>query len=240
MEELIEGACASLPISTEFVSAIVGAVVGGGIAYLVQLRAIREARRQRAEERLEIQQAFGHSLLFKIIRIFSNICNIRGHIEDCFVRAERDGLGGEPWQFVLPLANLPDPISFSPEEMGLLLSMKNDQLFNDAIDLDVAHNSLLASFEAFNGLRQKLAERLPPDVVEGRVVAGNLDREQAKRLRPKMIEVNDVIVAIRDNCAADSEKARAVLERLNRTLREKLGLSYALCLIDGGAEQECT
>ena len=44
---------------SEFLAAIGGAVVGGLIAYLVQIKALREARRDRAEERLLVKKGTG-------------------------------------------------------------------------------------------------------------------------------------------------------------------------------------
>ena len=73
---------------TEFwaaiVGAIVGAVVGGSIAYMVQVRALREGRKQRGEDHNRLQQALGHALLFKMVRIHSDFYGLHRHFEDCF------------------------------------------------------------------------------------------------------------------------------------------------------------
>jgi len=121
---------AAIPQSSEFWSAVVGAAVGGLIAYVVQKVALIEARNQRKEDARNIQTALANSLLFKMIRIHSDMYGISRHIESCFEDAKKRKFDGEPWQFFLPLANPPDPIHFSSDEMGMLLALKNDVAFN--------------------------------------------------------------------------------------------------------------
>ena len=48
---------------SEFLAAIAGAVVGGVIAYVVQIQALLEARRQRVEDRKLMAQAHGRALI---------------------------------------------------------------------------------------------------------------------------------------------------------------------------------
>jgi hypothetical protein len=109
-----------------------------------------------------VQQAQGSALLFKMIRIHSDFHSINRHIEDCFENAGPRHEVDEPWQFVLPLANLPDPVHFSPDEMGMLLSLKNDDVFNSVAEMDVLHNSLIEALKVFNTERRNLTEQLQP------------------------------------------------------------------------------
>ena len=71
----------NLPSEVEFWSAIIGGLVGatagGAIAYFIQSKVLREGRKQRAEDHKQAQQALGHSLLFKMIRIYSDFHGIR-------------------------------------------------------------------------------------------------------------------------------------------------------------------
>ena len=73
----------------ELVSAVVGAVVGGALRSSVRSLASRDARAVREADRLLARQALANSLLFKMIRIYSNVSQINRHIEECFERAAR-------------------------------------------------------------------------------------------------------------------------------------------------------
>jgi hypothetical protein len=215
-----------IPRETEFWSAIIGAVVGGLIAYIIQITALREGRKQRNEDRTQVQQAQAHSLLFKMVRIYSDFYGIHQHVEDCFATAAKRGLKGEPWQFLLPLANLPDPIHFSAEEMGMLLALKNNDVFNFVVSMDIVHNSIIDAFKVLNIERRALTERLPAGEVEGTTVSGILDKDRMLSLRPRMIEVNSLIESIRTEAKKGFDESSQALDHLQKVLREKLKLTY--------------
>ena len=217
---------------TEFwsaiVGAIVGAVVGGSIAYMVQVRVLREAREQRNEDHKRLQQALGHAMLFKMVRIHANFYHIHRHFEDCFAEATRRGIMGEPWQFVRPIANPSEPIHFSSDEMGMLLALKNDDIFNLVLSMDVIHNSLSQTVKVLNTERIALTERLKTDEAEGAVLTSMLNQDQVLALRPRMIDVNSLIEQIRADAKRDFEESDEALNGLQKFLRDKLGLAYKL------------
>jgi hypothetical protein len=232
-------ALASILSSAEFLSAIAGAVVGavagGLIAYIIQAQALREARRQRNEDHKRTQQGLGHSLLFKMVRILSDFHGIHQHFENSFEDAGKKGFGGDdPWSFVLPLANPPEPIHFAADEMGMLLAQKDDDTFNSVLPMDIVHNSLIEVLKVFNAERRALGERLRPEEVNGvngAVVTGVMDRDEALALRPRMIEVNGLINSLRTSARTDFQEANEALNKLSTTLREKLGLRHKLELL---------
>jgi hypothetical protein len=215
-------------VTAEFWSAIAGAIVGGLIAFGVQLIALRDAKVQREEDRRRTQQALGNSLLFKMIRIYSNFHGIRGHIEGCFEEAKKKGVKGEPWQIVLPLANPPDHVHFSSDEMGMLLAQKDDDIFNAVVEIDVIHNSLVDALKVMQTLRMNLADRLVAEEVAGNKVSGVIPVAEGIKLRPKMIEVNMLVDNVRALVAKDFDECGVALDRLQELLRRTLGLSYKL------------
>jgi hypothetical protein len=217
-----------MPASTEFWSGIIGAIVGGGISYCGQLKVLRETRIQRRDDHLRVQQALGHALLFKLIRIYSNFSIIHRHIENCFEDAAKRGLPGEPWQFVLPLAALAEPVHFSPDEMAMLLGLKNNDVFNMVVSLDANHNHLIEATRLMGVERRALTQTLNADKVEGATISGTTDRNAYLALRPKMIEVTSLIEHIRRDAKRDTDESFAVLQRLNDVLKQKLGLTYRI------------
>lgn len=213
---------------TEFWSAILGAVVGGLIAYMIQVTALREGRKQRDDDHKRLQQSLGNALLIKMIRIHSNLHGIHQHIEGCFAEAARKKIKGEPWQFVLPLANPPDPVHFGSEEMGMLLGLKNDNVLNLILPMDVIHNSLIEVVKALNVKREALTERLKANEADGDLLSGNLDNDQIMALRPRMIVVNSLIKGIRDSAKKDLEESDKALNGLWKMLRDNLDITYKL------------
>jgi hypothetical protein len=226
--DALEWIWSTIPRGTEFWSAITGALVGGMIAFVVQMIALRAAKSQRSEDYKLVQQGLGNSLLFKMIRIHVNFQAINRHIEACFEGAGRRGLVGEPWQFVLPLANPPNPIHFSSEEMGMLLAQKVDEVFNSVLSIDVLHNGLIDAVKTLNDRRMALTERIAAGKVEGEVAVGGLAHAELLAIRPRMIELNTLIEQLRADASKAVEESGDVLDRLHQLLREKLGLPYRL------------
>lgn len=138
-------------------------MVGGLIAFGIQLVALRAAAKQRAEEAAERRKALGHALLVKMLKIHSHLHGFNEHLEETFAKAEKAGFDGEPWQIVRPIANHPPTVHFSTDEMVMLLSLKNDDVFNDVLSMDGVHNSTIALFQTFAECRRSLTSLLPAE-----------------------------------------------------------------------------
>lgn len=214
-------------MSNEFWSAIGGAVVGGLIAFAIQLVALRAAAKQRAEEAAERRKALGHALLFKMLKIYSHLHQFNEHLEETFAKAEKAGSEREPWEIVLPIANHPAAFHFSTDEMAMLLSLKNDDVFNDVLSMDEVHNSTIVLFQTFAERRLALTSLLSAEM-EGMVGTTELTKEQWQFLRPKMVEVNDLIKSMRQRCELDARDAWSVLTRLHAVLKDKVGVRFEI------------
>jgi hypothetical protein len=104
------------------VGAIAGAVIGGVISALLQWQAHGLALKQREADRLERRQALAQAVLFKMSTIYSNLEQLRRHVRECVTRAESTGL--ELWETMLPLANTPDRVNFSTDELSVIFFCK--------------------------------------------------------------------------------------------------------------------
>jgi hypothetical protein len=209
-------------------AAILGAFVGGAITFFVQWMSLREAQRIRENDRRQIQEALGNSLFFKLIKINSNFVGLHEYVETCFKNADERKLGGEPWMFVEPLANPHDRIHFTSEEMGMLLSLKNNNVFNCLLRMDDIHNSLLGILEVFNKERDILTERLNADSFKDSMLKGVLDQNQILQLKPNMIRVNSLIDSMRREAKRDVDESESALDALYELLHSKLGIKYKL------------
>ncbi len=172
-------------MTNEFWSAIAGAIVGGVIALGIQLLALHAAAKDRREAAAERQKALGHALLFKTIQIYSHLRSFNGHLKDAQAVAEKAGQKTIIWQIVLPFANLPQRVHFSTDEMAMLLSLKDDDLFNDLVSMDELHNSTIDIFSTYTARRLSLTAELPTSSMEGEVGTTPLNRPADGIPRPE-------------------------------------------------------
>ena len=209
------------------VGAVVGAVAGGAIAYLLQRLSLGEARKLREAAQLATNKALGHALLLKMVQIFSNLVHFHAHMEESWRAEIAQDPAAEPWQVVKPIINLPDWVRFTVEEKSLLLSFKDDDLFNSMVSMDAIHNDLVNLFAAYEEKRTALVSLLPSQM-EGAVGTVEISREQWPVIRPRMIEVNLLGNDIRARSKQDYEQARHCFDRLQEVLKSNLGFTYKL------------
>jgi hypothetical protein len=216
-------------------SVIGGSILGGAmstiVAFVVQKRNLDAAKKQRDDDRLEVRKARGYALLFKMIRIASNIENLGKAMQGCFEEAARRGFKWDPWQIVQPIVPATDLVNFTPEEMALILSI-DDKLFNEIASLDQLHNSTAALFDLYGTMRQKVLERF------GAVMSGNfgttgLTQAEHDWLAPRAAELNGLIAVLQQRADQDAKETWSVLIKLRNTLEEKLGIKHRLERRDG-------
>lgn len=188
--------------------------------------------RQRTEDLKNRQTALANALLFKMARIYSNLYAVHRHFEDGFAEGKQRGITDEPWKFVIPIANPPDPVSFTSDEMSMLLAQKDDDVFNAVMEMDTIHNSLMAAVRTFNTLRSLLGERIAAtftvDKVDGPVISSIAKREDMRPLRPLMVDVNMMIESLRNRAMRDATDSWNAMERLQDLLRNRLGRAYRM------------
>jgi hypothetical protein len=117
-----------------------GASISALVSFILQRSSFAEARRQKDYDRREVRKALGLALVFKMIRLASELHNLGKAVKECLHEAQKKGFAGSPFQVVMPVVPLPEPIRFLPEEMALILSIDND-LFNEMAALDELQNA---------------------------------------------------------------------------------------------------
>ncbi len=210
------------------VGAVIGAIAGGIMAYYIQLKALRASSENREKDSKERKMALGYALLFKMVRIHTTIKHMQIHMTECLGKLQEEEYAEwEPWQVTLPVANLAESIHFSTDEMAMLLALKDDDLFNDLSSFDVIHNSTIELFRTFSNSRISLLAMLPANM-DGMVGEIRLSQEQAMYVRPKMVELNSLILSINERCIQDEQAAWNVLGKLNEILNDKLELAVSV------------
>jgi hypothetical protein len=132
--------------------------LGGLVSYFLQRRSLAATKAQHDSDRKEVRKALGYGLLFKMIRLCSDLSQLGKPVEEAVGLAVAQGKSERFWATVLPIRPLPDPIKFSAEEMALVLSLDN-KLFNDMAALDDLHKSVIAVFALYAERRAAVTER---------------------------------------------------------------------------------
>lgn len=171
-------------------------------------------------------QALGRSLIFKAMRIASDLHTIHQHVSASLSRLPSEK-PTEPWTVVLPIANLPDPSSFSADEVAVAMIGK-PSIASDILDLEAIHKSSIAILKEYANSRQKLLEKIPASNFEGNKGSVELAPEQILKLRPLMIEANSLIEQLAARSKGDSDFARATLDEVSETLKKTHKLDIKL------------
>jgi len=210
-------------MSSEFwagiVGALIGAIAGGGITWLLQHFETKATRKER-------DQALARSLLFKLIKIHSDLEHFRQHVVSCGELAANSNLK-IGWQSFRPIANGPTKLEFTSDEMSYLMKLKNFDLFNNVLSLDALHSSTIDIFDLYAARRLELTSMMPAQM-NGMVGEIALNDEQMAIVGPRMAELDDLVGSIRNRAAKDATDAQNALVETNDAVRETLGYKLNL------------
>ena len=174
------------------------------------------------------QEMLGTSLLFKVVKILSNAHELHSHLDRALSAAGKPDSPPEPWQVVVPLASLPNEVRFSSEEMSMLLSVGDAEVFNLVFPLDTIHLSMLNSARTLFRERALLLEQCQAQAIQGTKAIGEFSEEELLRLRPRMIAVNELAQQLRVIAERLLQESRQALELLQSQLGERLDLTVRL------------
>jgi hypothetical protein len=205
---------------------VVGSVIGGFISFYLQRRNLAAAESARDEDRIEIRKAIGYSLLFKLIRLASDLDSLGKAVRQTLDKAKEAGFIGSPFQIVMPLGPLPDPVKFSPDEMGLVLSM-DAKLFNEMAALDELHNSTVSLFELYNTQRTSVMERFGAEM-SGNIGTTRLTESDRQWLAPRAVELNSLVDLMLQRAEQDGKEAWTALGSFHSALQTNFNIKFKL------------
>lgn len=228
MEDLVEHVktFASWP-GSEFWAATVGAVVGGLITLVIQRQEQKAARRDRADDRRTEAQGQAYSLLFKVMAIHSTFHNLRSHVDECLARGKSARIQRIS-PVLLPIANPPMPVDFAPSEMAMLLSLKNDAVFNSLASLDRVHNSIIPVWTMYEAKRSQIPPQGKDHQFDPEDGKGEFSVQRGSHLEALMYEVEQLAVEMADRAVRDEAEAARALEVLVPLLNDRLKLGIAV------------
>lgn len=202
---------------SNFWAAIVGAIVGG--VFSVGLQAYNFYHGQKKTNR-----ALGYSLLFKLMTIHTHQSHFLKHINNM---KQHDPDVEHPARWLLPIANVPHRIEFSSDEMAMLLSLKNNDVFNKIASLDGVYNSILPVWSLYQAVRTELGnlntKGLNHQTGEGFIALTKDSPEEVK-----FFEVNHLASQLISRASEDEKEARQGLIEAAKVLESNLGIKAKL------------
>jgi hypothetical protein len=199
-----------------------GASISALVSFILQRSSFAEARRQKDIDRREVRKALGLALMFKMIRLASELHNLGKAVKESLDKARADGFAGSPFQVVTPIVPLPEPIRFLPEEMALILSIDNN-LFNEMAALDELHNSTVAIFEIYNTKREAVMDRLGAEM-NGGVGTTTMNAEQKRWFDPRAYVLNQLVEIMIQRTQQDGQQAWDAFEHLKSTIEKQFDM----------------
>lgn len=202
-----------------------GAAISAFVSFLLQRNSFAEARQQKEKDRREVRKALALSLVFKMIRIASDLNNLGKCVSESVDRARKDGFTGMPFQVVVPIVPLPDSVRFSPDEMALILSLDNN-LFNEMGPLDELHTSTIAIFALYNSKRVAALDRLGAEMT-GMIGTTTLTREQKLWFDPRAVELNQLVDIMIERSGRDTKEAWTAFDRLTAVVSKEFNMKLS-------------
>ncbi len=159
--------------------------------------------------------------------IQSDIYSIDKHIQDCMKEGSQAGHKMEPWQAIRPIANPYNSISFSTDEVSLVYSLKDSELFNQFQDINRFHGSIIACIDLYSKLKNDLKKEMLASASKTKVngdaisvVSSTwLSATDIDRLRPNMQELDSLILQIIKMIEECTPSSRQILESLHQKLK---------------------
>jgi len=212
-----------------FMPAVLGALTGAIVSfiplYFIQNRAFKKDEKIRASEYNRSQQAMRKTLIIKLLKINADISNIHQHIEESFHHFSDFKGKIEPWGILKPLSLIPDKISISFDELGMLLGLGDFDRFQKVCNMEADHKFVLGAAKEYRKLREELFKNLPPlSNVDGTLGMYRDSNNVSPELKLKMEEINEFIGIWRKKSTKYATESKQTLDELIKLLESKLDI----------------
>jgi hypothetical protein len=152
---------------------------------------------------------------------------LKHSLDNSFARAHAQGVHGEPWHLVMPIASLPANVHFEPKELTNLMRL-DMELFNQIGPFDDVHNTIIETFALYRVERTALTDTLEAQMIDGSRGITNATESEMRRIAPKGASLNLLVQAMIERTRIDSEDAWKLMQRLQQVLNKEFNLSLRL------------
>lgn len=212
-------------ISPQAKSALLGAIVGssfgGTINYWLARRATRIDAEKREADRRESRKAKAQTIMVKLIRVSTFAKGIYQHLEEC--RARRPG-GPLTWEAVTPIANLPEAFRFEADEIVAVMSLKNDLIANQILDIEGLYISVLEGVRSYQQMRREVSALLPARL-KGRIASTEITPEIQLKVGPQILDMNSLLDGLDPMSVSLWVLCQNALPSLLKAMRNEFGIT---------------
>ncbi|MBZ9815272.1 hypothetical protein [Mesorhizobium sp. CA7] len=219
----------SVSESATLASGFGGAVLGSGISAFVSFVLARQTSREALERnesaRLAEQEASALRLMVKASLVLSDITAIQKVIDQSLSEANDRGLTSEPfWKRVLPIVGSYQIYDVDAAELTPLIAAKNNELMHNAVTLFMQHRNLVESVKVYSEKRELVKSIVTRHKVEeGGVITSGVTEEELSRLTPLAVELESLIIGIREMLPDLTQIAEAVTFGTGPAMRKFFG-----------------
>ncbi len=199
-------------LASGFGGALLGAVVGGCISYLLARQTNAETAKRDGASRLESKKGEALRLLIKSSLILSQVQATVTSIHRSLENANEHGMGVGPlWERMVPIIGSAPKYAVDASELSPFVEAKEYELVAEFIELVMQHDALNHSVELYSRLRMGLKELIShTEQVDGSMLFSGLTEKEHARILPHLIEIESLAADIKPRSERLLEQARKV------------------------------
>lgn len=213
--------------ATPFLSALLGAGVGGATGFILQGNQFRNQRRVLDRDREELEETLGLGVLFKLNRVHTTIFRVRELLDQGVASAAAAGHPERRWAYTREFASDPPRVEVTIEDLVFVKRLGDLDAMNGFMDLQEINNLYVDTTRVFGELKKKLSEKMigmsTPVETEGDRVGSDFTAEQIRSLEPEMARLNKLLVDLDDHSKKDGPEILMVFRRIQALVKNKLG-----------------
>lgn len=133
-----------------------------------------------------------------------------------------------PSGYLLALANMHSPIEFSADEMSMLLSLRNDAIFNRILQLDDIHNSIVPAWELYAALREKVKQLSQTIQFDPELGRSEIEVKKGSPLAIALFEADQMAIELIRRANVDAIEAKQALVELLALFRSQFGFTVSI------------
>ncbi|MER8465981.1 hypothetical protein [Mesorhizobium sp. M1396] len=182
-----------------FGGALLGAIVGGAVSWLLARQAANESRRRDGEQRLAAEKAAAVRTLLKVQQITNGTFTVAQVVREGVTDAQAKGL--ELWQVMKPHVGSKADVQIHAEDLAPFLDHLGSP-FVDSITLAALRYEVLeTTLSDYSARRARLGELLAPfTVLDMETGAGTTDvpEDQIAAVKTRVFELKDILRQLQD------------------------------------------